>query len=71
MQMGFCGENFRRQRRERTAWEGKGGEHGGERRILGGVEAGRISLPRLLSRGGIGQEPESFLPKLNRKLDSH
>lgn len=45
MQMGFCGENFRRQREERER-EREGGRE--ERGILGGVEAGRISLLRHL-----------------------
>jgi len=75
MQMGFCGENFRRQRRERDGEEtrekerkrererererekGRGKKKRNvavkeskeeERRILGGVEAGRISLRRRL-----------------------
>jgi len=68
--MGFCGENFRRQRRDRRGEEtrenererererekGRGKKKNAavkeskeeERRILGGVEAGRISLRRRL-----------------------
>lgn len=48
MQMGFCGENFRRQREERQRERKREREDREGRGILGGVEAGRISLLRLL-----------------------
>lgn len=64
MQMGFCGENFRRQREERDR-ERKRGQRG-----TAGLKRGE-SVSSAFSRRGIDQEPGSFLPKLNRKLDSH
>lgn len=67
MQMGFCGENFR--------WQLEEGQRGRERTERnGGYSAGLKrgeSVSSAFSRRGIGQEPGSFLPKLNRKLDSH
>jgi len=51
MQMGFCGENFRRQREEREKEREREREREDRKergRILGRVEAGRISLLRLL-----------------------
>lgn len=66
MQMGFCGENFRRQREERQREKERTDKSGG----YSGLKRGE-SVSSAFSRRGIGQEPRSFLPKLNRKLDSH
>lgn len=70
----FAGRTFvgneerRRERWERMAEKGK--EKWRERGLLRGLKRGE-SVSSAFSRRGIGQEPGSFLPKLNRKLDSH